>query len=293
MKIACIVLNYNDATSTLKLVDIVKSFESIDDIVIVDNCSTDESSLTLEKSKENRTHFLQTDKNGGYGYGNNVGLKFAFGDLGADAALIVNPDVTFDNDLVDRISNALAVEPEAGVISAMQLDADGTENARTAWRIPPKWTYIMSTGLILSRLSKSFYYPLGYLHEKSCVPTDCVSGSLLLMSKAAFEKTGGYDERMFLYCEETTLGCKLKKARMKAYICSDVGYFHLHGQSITRSIKSTAHLKAIMLKSHHLLLGEYLGANSFELVADTIIGKIGLLEECVKAFLRKASKKGK
>ena len=293
MKIACIILNFNDAERTLNLAEPVSTYSTINDVILVDNCSTDDSASKLKEHSVGNIHFLQTDKNGGYGYGNNVGLKFAFDDLGADAALIVNPDVTFDNDLVDRISNALAAEPEAGVISAMQLDADGTENARTAWHIPSKLTYIMSTGLILGRLAKSFYYPLGYLHEKSCVPTDCVSGSLLLMSKAAFEKTGGYDERMFLYCEETTLGCKLKKAKMKAYICSDVGYFHLHGQSITRSIKSTAHLKAIMLKSHHLLLKEYLGANRIELVTDTIVGKLGLLEECVKTFLRKASKKGK
>lgn len=292
MKIACIILNYNDAKRTLKLAVQVSAYSAVNDVVIIDNCSTDNSVSILQESSNAKIHFFQTDKNGGYGYGNNVGLKFAFGELCADAALIVNPDVIFDNKLVDRISNALTVEPRAGVISAMQLDADGTENHRTAWRIPTKWSYIMSTGAISSRLAKGFYYSLEYLHAKPCVQADCVSGSLLLISKAAFDATGGYDERMFLYCEETTLGCKLKNVGLTAYICSDVGYYHLHGKSISRSIKSTVRLKEIMLKSHHILLKEYLKATELELLLDTIIGKLGLTEEYVKSFIRSNFKEG-
>ena len=42
-KISCIVLNYNDAPTTLHLVMELKELDVLDSIVVVDNCSTDDS----------------------------------------------------------------------------------------------------------------------------------------------------------------------------------------------------------------------------------------------------------
>ena len=103
--------------------------------------------------------------------------------------------------------------------------------------------------------------------------------------KKTFETIGGYDEDMFLYCEETMLGCKMKAAGFATYCCSDVSYIHMHDVSISRSIASTVRQKKIMLNSHHLLLKKYLNANSFQLAIDIVVGKIYLAEETVKTIL--------
>ena len=146
--------------------------------------------------------------------------------------------------------------------------------------------------MILGRLIPSFYYSVRELHASALVKVECVAGSLLMLSKQAFEKTGGYDENMFLYCEETTLGCKIKKVGLVSYICSDVQYYHVHGVSITKSIKSTVRQKRIMLQSHHLLLRRYLRANQFELLVDNIMGMVSLFEECIKTVVRSLAKGG-
>ena len=41
-------------------------------------------------------------KNGGYGFGNNVGIKYSVETLNADYVLIANPDVIFENDLIEK-----------------------------------------------------------------------------------------------------------------------------------------------------------------------------------------------
>lgn len=292
MKLTCIILNYNDATNTLKLAKAINGYNSIDDVVIVDNFSTDDSAKQLRASEGNKIHVVQTDRNGGYGYGNNFGARYAFAVLGADAVMIVNPDVKFDEKLVDKLEYALATRENVGVVSAIQLNTSGKEITRSAWRIPKKWNYIFSIGMILSRLIPSFYYSLEELHHSTLVEVECVAGSLLMISKQAFEMTGGYDEDMFLYCEETTIGCKMKSAGFISYICSDVQYYHMHGVSITKSIKSTVRQKKIMLQSHHLLLRRYLHANQFELIVDGIMGKIALFEESLKIVVRSFAKGG-
>ena len=119
MKLACIVLNYNDAMNTLKLSKEISTYDSIDDVVIVDNLSTDDSAEQLKTGAGNKMHFIQTDRNGGYGYGNNFGARYAFSSLQADAAMTVNPDVKFDEDLVKRLKHTLSDCENVGVVSAI------------------------------------------------------------------------------------------------------------------------------------------------------------------------------
>lgn len=283
MKIACIILNYNDASSTLKLSKEVSAFRSIGHVVIVDNHSTDDSASRLTRSAGGNLHFIETDRNGGYGYGNNFGARYAFEKLGADAVLIANPDVQFDNQVVDAMRDVLLNFEQAGIVSAVQQDVQGREIEQSAWRIPKIGEYILSLGAILSKLLPGFYVAYENLHRAPCRQVDCVAGSLLLVSKQAFTATGGYDERVFLYCEETILGCKAREAGIKTYIRSDISYRHIHGLSISKSIQSTVKRKNIMLKSHHFLLKNYLKANKVQLGADWIMGRIALLEEVIKA----------
>ena len=72
-RIGVVVLNYNDADTTDILLRDISLYPLIDHIVIVDNWSTDHSFEYLKKWQSNRIDVLQTDKNGGYSYGNNVG----------------------------------------------------------------------------------------------------------------------------------------------------------------------------------------------------------------------------
>lgn len=47
-KISCVVLNYNDAAATERLVRQIFRYPALDAVVVVDNCSTDDSvSLSL------------------------------------------------------------------------------------------------------------------------------------------------------------------------------------------------------------------------------------------------------
>ena len=284
--VTCVVLNYNDAKMSVDLAMAIKKYSTIKHVVIVDNCSTDNSWSTLSRLDDEKIICIRTERNGGYGYGNNYAARYAFDHLNSDAVLIVNPDVTFDEQLTCTLSQAIQQDPSVGVASAIQLDRNGCEIKRSAWRIPTIWEYIISLDQLLSKLMRGFYYSLEELHKAPIVPVDCVAGSLLMITREAFEATKGYDEEMFLYCEETTLGCKIKKAGYRTVLCSDVSYKHLHGASISKSIQSSLKQRKILLQSHHLLLKKYLKANRFQLMVDTVVGQISLLQEAVKNFIR-------
>lgn len=284
--VGCVILNYNDSANTLSLLDEIKNYSAIGKIILVDNCSTDHSWAEIQKVKTAKIYVCRTEKNGGYGYGNNYGVKYAQ-KLGCDAVLIVNPDVHFTNELVEKLEAVLRIDKKVGVVSGIQLNSNNLEVTKTAWKIPGKIQYIFSTGVLLGKLANNFYYKLEDIHKEKKFSAECVAGSLLMVSVSKFIKCGGYDEEMFLYCEETTLGYKMRKLGYNTVVCSDVTYRHLHGASIQKSISSNVAKKKILLKSHHLFLKRYLKANKIELFLDSIVGKIVLAEEWLKALVRR------
>ena len=73
-KIGIVILNYKDSDNTKKLCQLISEYNLIDKIVVVDNLSPDDSFERLIGLKSDKIDDLQSDKNGGYSYGNNYGF---------------------------------------------------------------------------------------------------------------------------------------------------------------------------------------------------------------------------
>lgn len=133
MKLAVIILNYNDRPHTEKLARKVAGFSLVSLVVIVDNQSTDGSGEELADyfRHAGKVAVIRTSRNGGYGYGNNAGLRYACGQ-GCTHMLIANPDTDFTEDMLRKLCEVFVKKRDAGVVSAMMLDSQhGLQ--QTAW----------------------------------------------------------------------------------------------------------------------------------------------------------------
>ena len=83
-KTACVILNYNDASTTLDLLRKIQHYKVLNYIVIVDNCSTDDSIEKIQQYVSNNIYLLKSSSNGGYGAGNNIGIRYAYNTLKSD-----------------------------------------------------------------------------------------------------------------------------------------------------------------------------------------------------------------
>lgn len=285
-RLACVVLNFNDADNVIKLYTKIRDYKYISEIVIVDNCSTDNSFEILKSIVGDKVSVIKTSRNGGYGFGNNEGLRFAFNALKCDYVLIANPDVDFSNELVLKFVEYMENNNHAGVVSAIQKDVNGNKVLQSAWRLPRKRQYIFSICKFAKCLN-SIYYSEDEMYSEDEKLVGCVAGSLLCISKKAFELSGGYDENVFLYCEETILGLKLAISGLKTVLLTDCSYLHLHGVSIGKTFKKYSRRQKLLNISHHYVVSKYFKANFLERCLDSFLCFIRLVEAKVIDLLKK------
>ena len=91
-KIAIILLNYNNYEDTFACVESLQRVRYPNvDIIIVDNKSTNDSLEKLYELKSENIKIVDSGKNGGFAFGNNMGMKIAR-EENSDYVLLLNND---------------------------------------------------------------------------------------------------------------------------------------------------------------------------------------------------------
>ena len=90
-KVGLVILNYNRGSLVLDIASDFCKYDCIDEIAIVDNCSTDNSREILVRHNNKKINILFSKENSGYAKGNNLGLKF-LKEKGCKYCFVVNPD---------------------------------------------------------------------------------------------------------------------------------------------------------------------------------------------------------
>ncbi|HCD44777.1 MAG TPA: glycosyltransferase family 2 protein [Lachnoclostridium sp.] len=267
MNISCIILNYNDAETTISLVNSMVNYEILDSVVIVDNCSTDESASRLQVIARGKVHFISTEKNGGYGYGNNQGIRYAYGSLHASHVLIANPDVKVTEECIQAMKDSFLKISRLGVAAAVTRDGTG-KVALSSWRLNSLLGDILDTGLITRRIFAHWLNDRPELKtdfgKERYVYVDAVPGSLFMADIHALMECGLYDEEVFLYYEEKILGFQLKKKGYGTVLLLNQSYVHLHSVSINKNVKSILKKQALLHKSKLHYYKKYLGINRIQ-----------------------------
>ena len=264
MKISCIILNYNDAVTTKSLVTSIKDYQCLDSIVIVDNHSTDDSLTTLKELQSKKVHLLTSSFNGGYGSGNNIGIRYAYDTLCATHVLVANPDVKVSQECIVAMMKTFEKVDNLAIAAAVTKDRTGSV-ALSSWRLNGLLLDLLDTGLITRRLFARFLNDRPeIMGKKGLAFVDAVLGSLFLADAKALMECGLYDEKVFLYYEEKILGYKLKDKGYRTALLLDESYVHLHSVSINKSVASILKKQAILHESKLHYYKTYLKINPLE-----------------------------
>ncbi len=172
------------------------------EVIVVDNNSSDDTLAALERDRPDVT-IIANERNVGFGTAHNQAARRARGEW----LLLLNPDTV----LPDRTLRMLFDARHDDLLLAPRLDFPDGSLQRSAHRRWPSWwshTYLFNVFLFfaLQRLRRG-YDPTLYSNVQHTKPLAAkhVMGAVLFLRRDRFLALGGFDERYFLYLEETDL----------------------------------------------------------------------------------------
>ncbi len=268
MKISCVILNYNDADTALKLAFRICGYKTLSDVILVDNGSTDGSFEKLEAAvngqEQKKFHGIQAFKNGGYGAGNNLGVRYAVEHCGATHVVIANPDVDFSEDCLKKMMRVFENHLDVAAAAATMEDARFGRQ-RNGWPLRGFAGELLAMGPVSHRLFRRFLeYPESRFEGKQAAFVDALHGSMLMIDAEKFQEQGGYDEGLFLYQEEAVLGRRLKTGGYRSVLLLNCSYRHEHSASIGKTFQGQMDRQRLREKSVLYYMRKYLFINPFQ-----------------------------
>lgn len=121
--ILVVIVAYNSMKWIKRCYDSLRNSSIPCDIITIDNGSTDGTPQYLAKNYPEVTLYL-SDKNLGFGKANNIGLQKAL-DEDYQFVYLLNQDAWIFPDTFSCLLNASKNNPEYGILSPMQIQADG------------------------------------------------------------------------------------------------------------------------------------------------------------------------
>ena len=232
-KIAVIIVTYNSELHIYDCLDSIFKYNDIGDaleIIVVDNCSKGYEAMasSLSSMYGNKIELIQNTKNGGYGQGNNVGIRVA----SAPLIMIMNPDVRLCEPVFEMVNSVFEDKSDVLMYSLTQRNEQGVIGRSTSWtfRVHP---YIAEPLRFL--LGKLNVYWQKYMY---------FSGACFFVRKSAFEAVGLFDEHIFMYNEEDDIHGRLMKQKGARIIYDKKhSYIHLHPNVTDYSVESYDWLK--------------------------------------------------
>lgn len=216
-----VLLNYRTAAMTLQAAEAaLLAMEGLaGELVIVDNASGDGSFEALQSHAEQhgwladgRVRVLQSGHNGGFGAGNNFGIRAGMSNGGKpDYIYILNSDAFPEPDAIRTLIDHLERHAETGFAGSYIYGPDDGPHL-TAFRFPSIGGELEGQARFgpVSRLLKRSIMPLPI--PETTRKVDWLAGASLMMRRSVLDRIGLFDEAFFLYFEETDLCLRAARA---------------------------------------------------------------------------------
>lgn len=228
-----VIVNYKTAGM---VIDCLRSLDAeraggVDlDVALVDNASPDDSAATLREAIDRHgwggwVRLIESGRNGGFGAGNNVGLRAIRDTLApGEWVLFLNPDTVVPAGALRAICGAAEGRPRVGVVGACLVDEAGGAQLAGHPPMTPMRELGRASGLGLIRRWQGL--------DPSPVPparVGWVTGAAICVRAEVLREVGEFDEGFFLYFEEVDLCRRAAAAGWEVWLAENPPIVHREG----------------------------------------------------------------
>jgi GT2 family glycosyltransferase len=242
--VGIVILNWNgldDTLRCLKSLEQTKNSAIKREIVLIDNGSTADPADQIRRDFPD-VDFVRLESNIGYAAGCNLGAKRMLA-RGADFILFLNNDTISSASFLDELIKDFDADHSIGIASPLIREISNPERIDFA--------------------GGHINFALGtFQHERrgpaSLAPfeTDYVSGCCMIVSRAAIEQVGLFDEKLFAYFEDVDLCLRAQRAGFKTVCVPGVTVRHKGSASTQRELTqgTTSPLKHYLIARNRVVI---------------------------------------
>lgn len=237
MDVSIIIINYNTFELAKNAIEsIFKHTQNLSyEIILVDNASPDGSGEKLKEYFGDKIVYIQSGGNLGTSKAFNLGIEKVSGKY----VLWLNSDVLLVSNFIKTLSNYMEKHSECGICGGNVIDFDGNPAHSFRKKLPTSKTIRQDRSFIRLALRKVFKKNLSLEYNFTNAPMEVgyITGADMMMRSELLKKLGGFDERIFMYAEETEYTYRVKKAGHTVVCVPDAKIKHLEGSSFNGKTK--------------------------------------------------------
>lgn len=148
--------------------------------------------------------------------------------------LLLNPDTVVADHAISKLADHLDANPECGAAGPKVLNPDGSLQlaCRRSFPTPLGSLYRLTyLSWLFPRSRQLAEYNLTYADPDRQLDVDALSGSAMMVRRAAIERVGLLDEDIFMYGEDIDWCWRIKQAGWRVTYVPEAVVYHYHGAS--------------------------------------------------------------
>ena len=222
-KVFALTINYKSDKETKELLESLLSVTSKDlelNVIVIDNYPRKPIKLESKKYEKLGLRVIYNDRNLGFAQGNNKGIEFALKN-GADYVLIINNDTLVDKNFLTELVSIFDTKDSVGIAAPLIYFEKGYEFHKERYKEDELGKVIWYAGgeidwdNVLAKHRGVDEIDIGQYSQVS--ETEFASGCAFLISVEVIKNLGMFDEKYFLYYEDSDLSMRIKRKGYKIY----------------------------------------------------------------------------
>lgn len=230
--LSIIIINYKTSKDIIRCLNSIIEFEKNYkkyEIIIVDNNSNDNGLANIAKDFK-FVKIIYAPKNGGFAYGNNIGIKNSKG----DHILLLNPDTYLFDNSIEKLYERMLNDPGIDIIGPKLLNPDMSNQIESVAQTYPTLWRLFCHEFYLNRIFKNSkilnsYFQTYADYDKERL-VEQINGAVFMFKKSLLEKIGLLDEDYFMFFEETDFCLKAIRNGGKLLYYPESKIIHIGGQ---------------------------------------------------------------
>jgi N-acetylglucosaminyl-diphospho-decaprenol L-rhamnosyltransferase len=201
--------------------------------IVVDNASGDLPQIAQAVDDFGWTPWVTlvaAPRNGGFAYGNNLGIELAYAAATPSYVYLLNPDTEVRPGAIESLVRFLESHRDVGIAGSSFETLHG-DDWPIAFRFPSllsEFNQGLEFGIVTRLLDRWITVRhMGHSNEQ----VDWISGASVMVRPEVFAAIGGLDENYFLYFEETDFCRRARAAGFSTWYVPESRVMHIGGET--------------------------------------------------------------